>query len=173
MAGPVDLGGILKAMDRRIAELERRLRGRSREGVVVESDPGAGLYRVQLGEGLTTPWIRVQALSSGGVQIMAEPTVGQSVTVTSESGDLTDAQIALSSFSDAAPRPHGKSGEFAVAKGGVKMVLSAEGVSIVGDVSITGRLDVTGNGVSHNGVNIGDTHTHSGVTAGASQTGTP
>lgn len=45
--------------------------------------------------------------------------------------------------------------------GGVSMTISAAGVAI------------TGGTVTHNGVNIGSTHVHTGVTPGGSNTGTP
>lgn len=43
------------------------------------------------------------------------------------------------------------------------------GINIVTD----GDLNITSSSLKHNGVNIGDTHTHSGVQAGSGNTGAP
>ena len=100
--------------------MKRRARNRERKGVVVEVNPNEGLYRVQLREAegnmaaYLTPWIPVEALSTGHVKIQGEPVIGQPVLVRSESGDMSDAVIALSSFSDANPRPHDKNGELKI-----------------------------------------------------------
>ena len=172
MAGPLSIAGQIARLARRVAEIERRLRGRSRTGTVAASDPVRGLYRVQMTEGFLTPWIPVQALSSGGISIQAEPIIGQSVTVESESGDLTDATISMSSFSDSAPRPSSKAGEFVVAKGGVRLVLTDDGVTITGPVTINGNIATNGT-LTNNGKDVGSTHTHSGVDTGPGSTGTP
>lgn len=167
---PSSLPEMVANLHRRLAEVERRLRGRSRDGKVVEANEAEGLYRVEFNENGRTfrgPWMRVQAISAGGIDIQAEPKVGQAVTVTSESGDMTDGQISLSSFSDGAPRPHDKAGELKIKKGDVSILVSGGGVEIVGDLTITGGA------VTHNGVNIGDTHTHSGVETGPGDTGQP
>jgi phage baseplate assembly protein gpV len=157
-------------LHRRLAEVERRLRGRSRDGNVVEANEAEGLYRVEFnenGQRFLSPWMRVQAISAGGIDIQAEPKVGQAVTVTSESGDMADGQISLSSFNDSAPRPHDKAGELKIKKGDVNILVSGNGVEIVGSLTITGAS------VTHNGTNIGDTHTHSGVETGPGDTGEP
>lgn len=155
---PSDLPRIIGDLARRVAELERRDRNRSREGVVAEIDEAAGLARVRFngddGEPFLGPWMRTQALASGGVNIQAEPVVGQPVRVESQSGDLADGLISLSSFSDDNPRPHDKAGELAITKGGNALRITGAGVEI------TGPLTITGPSVTHNGVNIGDTHTH-------------
>lgn len=168
-----DLARVIAAQARKIEELNRRARGRSREGVVVESDAANGLFRVDLGAGgrpFLTPWIPAEALSAGTLAIQAEPVVGQHVRVTSESGDLTDAVVALSSFDASTARPHDKGGELKVVVGGTvitgtaddltlesnggKIVISADGIAI------TGAVAITGSGVTHDGVNIGKTHRH-------------
>lgn len=120
---PDDLPGMVAWLAREVAELKRRMRNRTREGKVIQEDAGKGLYRVRLRDSdgdepaYDTGWIRVQSLSAGQVKIQAEPVVGQWVTVTSESGDLTDAVIGLSSFNDDNRRPHDKSGELKITMG--------------------------------------------------------
>ena len=65
----------------------------AQQGRVVEADPARGLYRVDLGDGFLTGWIRARSPSTGALKMQAEPTVGQMVMVRSESGDLTDAAV--------------------------------------------------------------------------------
>ena len=45
--------------------------------------------------------------------------------------------------------------------------------TINGDLTVNGNVAFNGTSVQHNGTNIGDDHTHSGVTTGSGNTGTP
>lgn len=45
--------------------------------------------------------------------------------------------------------------------------------SMNGNFALTGTLDVTGGAFTHNGKNVGATHTHGGVVAGGSNTAVP
>lgn len=162
------LGDTITGLAREIQDLRRRASGRIREGKVAALNPGSGLYRVDIGHGATpflTDWIPVESLSSGELAIQAEPTMGQLVQVRSESGDLTDAVIALSSFDDSHPRPHGAAGEMRVKVGQADLLVAAGGLTLtVGGVSMLindSGVAITGGIVTHNGTNVGDTHTHS------------
>lgn len=94
----------------RIAEIERRARNRKRTGVIAEVGTGenAGKYRVRLSEQGDKPyltgWLKTRQLGAGGVKIDVLLSQGEEVDVTSESGDLTDAQIDLSTYSEANAR---------------------------------------------------------------------
>lgn len=61
--------------------------------------------------------------------------------------------------------------------GSVKLALAASKMTLkVGGVSLEvsgGGVTITGGTITHNGKNIGDTHAHSGVTAGIANTGVP
>lgn len=59
--------------------------------------------------------------------------------------------------------------ELNITGGTVKITADVE---ITGDVTITGNVETTGT-LENNGVDIGSTHVHSGVTTGASNTGAP
>jgi len=102
------------------------------------------------------------------------------VKICSESGDLRDATIQNSINSDANARPSGAGDTYVlssvgdttikvtgggsaavIAVGGVVLTVSAAGVTIVGG------------SVTHNGTDIGDTHTHSGIAPGLARTGDP
>ena len=162
-------------MTRRIADLERRSRGQSMEGRVSEADPAQGLYRVELADGFKTGWIPARSASSGALKMQAEPTVGQMVVVRSESGDLTDAAIESSGF--AGDRPHNKNGEWMVALGDASLLMTASSIVLaVGGSTVTitaGGISFSGSAVTHDGKNIGKTHTHGGVARDNGNTNPP
>lgn len=160
-----DLPRILSDVFRRLSDLERRSRGQGMEGRVSDADPAKGLYRVELADGFKTGWIPVRSASSGALKIQAEPTVGQMVMVRSESGDLTDAAIEGSGF--AGDRPHDKNGELFASLGAASFLMTEDSiVLVVGGSSLTitaGGIAISGPAVTHDGKNIGKTHTHGGV----------
>lgn len=160
-----DLPRILSDMTRRIADLERRSRGQTMEGRVSDADPAQGLYRVELADGFKTGWIPARSASSGALKMQAEPTVGQMVVVRSESGDLTDAAIEGSGF--AGDRPHNKNGEWMATLGDASLLMTAGSiVLIVGGSTVTitaSGIAFSGPIVTHDGKNMGKTHTHGGV----------
>lgn len=193
-----DLADHVAALSRDLAEIQRRQTWQAKEGKVAELDEAAGLYRVDFGGGFLSPWLPVEALSSGALRIQAEPVSGQTVKVVSQSGDMTDGIIALSSFSDANGRPHNRAGELKVSVGGTvitgtadsltlesngsTIVLDASGITASGDaISIDGNtvsidgdgVAITGSGLTHNGTNVGDDHQHGGVMSGPAVTGPP
>ncbi|WP_421998208.1 hypothetical protein [Roseovarius confluentis] len=144
-----------------------------------QADVGSGLYRVRISDEFITPWIPVEALSSGDLKIQGEPVIGQRVKVTSESGDMTDAVIALSSFTDTNVRPKQANGELVITKAGHRLELTGEGFAFTGPVKITGPVDIKGNfrtadGVfEHNGTNVGHDHKHTDTQPGNGTTGEP
>jgi phage baseplate assembly protein gpV len=162
-----DLARVIAGMAREIEELRRRDRGRSREGTVVEADPGRGLFRVDVGrEGhpFVTGWIPAEALSAGALAIQAEPVMGQRVRVTSESGDLTDAVIGLSAFGGDVARPGGPGGDLRVRLGAAEFTVTGSSIVLrVGGTSLTlsaAGLAAAGPALTHGGTNVGRTHTH-------------
>ncbi|MBR9651913.1 phage baseplate assembly protein V [Thalassovita aquimarina] len=177
------LAEIIDDLRRRLSELERRQRAQSRTGVVAEVDPAQGLARVRLQDGdrpFVTGWIPWAEPSAGANKTHNPPSVGQQVQVTSESGDLHDAVIQGSLNSDANGRPSVAGDEQVLASvGDVRISVSGGGSSIalsVGGVALTitaSGFAFAGGQVTHNGTDIGDTHKHGGVLAGADNTGTP
>jgi len=88
----------------RMAELERRNRNRRRKGTIAEVSGDKSKYRVKLseqaGKPYLTPWIKARTLAAGGVKVDVLYSVGEQVDVVSENGDMTDAQIDFSTYSD-------------------------------------------------------------------------
>lgn len=186
---PEDLPGQVSWLMREIAEMKRRERNRRRTGRVIAAKPEDGLYKVRLREeeGLEpyeTGWLKAEALAAGGVKIQADPVVGQIVTMTSESGDLTDAVISLSSFNDENTRPHGKNGELmiTVSDGAFSLLVEANGDTTLkagklsftaAAIEMTGPVQINGDALRHNAKNVGDTHKHGAVMPGPSDTDVP
>ncbi len=53
------------------------------------------------------------------------------------------------------------------------IVIAGAAITLEGTVTINGNLAVNGAELTHNGVDIGDSHRHGGVTPGAGNTGVP
>ncbi|KAB1086486.1 hypothetical protein F4V91_08620 [Neorhizobium galegae] len=169
----------------RIAELERRARNRRRKGTVAEIGTGdkAGRYKVQLSEQGETPylsdWIKPRQIAAGDVKIDVLYSQGEQVDVVSESGDLTDAQIDFSTYSDDNQRVntdspfHIKIGDTVITASGNTVTITAADIKFVGDVEIEGSVVIEGPVLTHNGKNIGSDHEHIEVVRGGENTGPP
>lgn len=57
--------------------------------------------------------------------------------------------------------------------GGAAILTVAGGLTLDGDLTVNGNVNLNGGAVTHNGTNIGDTHTHGGVDPGPGNTGAP
>lgn len=118
----------------RIAELQRRIDGQNRTGLVTEVNAKDGWARVDLGPDPVTgepmisakvPW---EEPAMGAIKWHIPPKVGEQVRVRSETGDLSDARIAVGSVpSDANRRPHDKEDEHVRTVGNVR-VLEKDGM---------------------------------------------
>lgn len=161
---------------RRVSEVERRNRNRKRTGKVAEVDYANGLARVELstqdGKSYLSPWMPWKEIASGGIKSHIPPTKGEQVDVVSESGDLTDGVIDMSTPSNANPRPH-DGPEAVITKGDSRITIGDGAVEIIADLTIRGALEIVGPAVTHNGKNIGDDHEHTGVEPGGALTGPP
>ena len=72
------------------------------------------------------------------------------------------------------------SGTVTIAVGGSSAVVTdsaitgkAEAINLTGKITLNGDVVIKGSILTHNGLNVGSTHTHKGVTPGAGITGTP
>lgn len=165
----------------RVAELERRMDGSQRHGVVHEVDPQAGTVRLRLGEGtdgepfLSPPIPYAQTM--GALKAHIPPSVGQQMTMMAPGGDWRQAVAMGMSASEANPSPSGAGDQNVITFGAVKIALTGDGVTIeAGGVTLSitgGGMAVTGGEVTHNGTNIGDDHEHKGVVMGGDNTGPP
>lgn len=136
--------------ERKIAELDRRGRNRKRTGVVSAVDTAKGLARVKFMDGeqgaFLSPWMPWKEIASGGIKSHIPPTVGEQVDVVSESGDLTDAVIDMSTPSNANPRPH-DGPEAVITMGGSRITIGGDGVTIrAGKIVLDGEVHLGGEG---------------------------
>lgn len=160
---------------RRDAERTRRDRNRRRTGTVKEGPDGKGRYRVLLssqgGKEFLTGWIKPRIAAGGQVKIDVLLKSGEQVDVVSESGDMTDARIEMSDYSEANPREN-EATPLHIQVDGDAVIIAGK-LKITADVEIAGRVDITGESVTHNGKDIGDTHKHGGVSPGGALTDVP
>jgi phage baseplate assembly protein V len=111
------LSAVIVDLYHRMEEVERRLENRSRKGKVVEVDGEKGLARVAIGKDPATgqpylsPPIPWKEQRMGFIKTHFPPSVGEQVSVESDSGDFTDAVIDTALPSNQNPRPHNKVGE--------------------------------------------------------------
>ena len=172
---------IIAELAGRIAELERRVSSGVRHGTVAEVDPAAGTVRLKIGtdadggDFLSPPIPYAQTM--GALKAHIPPSVGQNMTMMAPGGDWRQALAIGLSASDANPSPSGAGDQNVITFGSATITLAGDGLTIsVGGVSVSisgGGLAVTGGAVTHNGTNIGDDHTHSGIVPGPANTGPP
>ena len=185
---PNDLPGQIRWIADQIAEQKRRDRNRKRIGVVREVDYKKGLARAEFsgqgGKAFLGPWMPWGEVASGGIKTHIAPSIGEQVSVTSETGDLADGEISLSVPSNANPRPH-DGPEPVITFGKTRLQIDREefvftgnvrikgGLVTEGDAEISGGVHFKGPSVRHNAKNIGDTHIHSGVEPGSATSSVP
>lgn len=148
-----------------------------RFGTIASVDLAAALAIVEAGDVTSPPlqWIEW----AGAFRTFAPPSVGEQVLLLCPEGDIAAAVILRGLYTAANGAPAGDGNPCLTGPAGLSITLTPSGiqiaapggVSIEGDVSITGRLtateDVTGGGISLK------SHTHGGVQAGAASSGGP
>lgn len=134
----------------RLAEIERRNRNRKRTGTIAEGPDDKGRYRVKISEQGGTPylspWVKPKTYAAGGVKMDVVYTVGEQVDLVSESGDLTDAVIEMSTYSEANAREntgnvplHIKIGSTVIQAGGDGVKITAGKIVLDGEVHLGGE----------------------------------
>ncbi|ORE90544.1 phage-related baseplate assembly protein V [Stappia sp. 22II-S9-Z10] len=127
---PSTLEDVLGQILFKLADDERRNRGRVRMGTIEEVDAEKGLARVKLGEQgeyppLLSPWIRWKEQAMGDMRTHFPPSKGQQVRVVSQNGEIADAEIDLSIPQDSIERPSSSGSEYVLADvGGTRIVVS-------------------------------------------------
>lgn len=151
---------------------------------VVEVDPGRARAKVSFGPEATSAWLPWLTERSSAIAVWAPPSAGEQVLCLSPSGLTKDAIILGALFSGTNAAPSGSAGEHLIKIGGSSIsitggsiVLSSNGSTLTIDGSgIThtgGATEVNTGSLNHKGTNVGDTHTHKGITPGPSRTGDP
>ena len=152
MTVPSNLPDIMADAYKRIAELERRFQNQRRSGTVYEVDDDKMLARVNLaddadGEPFLGPWMAWKTIAAGGVKVNIPPTVGQQVEVTSESGDIADGTIDLSSKSTENSLPAAKGGGGHLTFDGGSILFGDGKIHLkAGDIILEGNTHLGGEG---------------------------
>ncbi|BBQ26440.1 phage baseplate assembly protein V [Aeromonas sp. WP2-W18-CRE-05] len=177
--------------DYSIGELSRQIANLIRVGEVIDkdfSDPDAPRVKVAV-SGFESDWLPFGADRAGHTKTWSPLSVGEQVLILSPYGDLGQAVIVCSLYSESNPAPSsGDNVEKTVFHDGstvsydsVSHTLNAiiDGTTIAADrgrialgvggvtfVITAGGLDIQGGQVTHNGKNIGSDHAHSGIQRG-------
>lgn len=172
-------------------ELHRLLSNIAREGRVEQVRTGnPARCRVRTGELLTT-WVRWLSLASGGAQQTRHwraPAVGEPCLLIAPGGDLAQAVALVGLFSEDMPQASESADverhDFSATdhwehnrnSSALVFEIAASIVLRVGESSISitpGGIDMRSPALTHNGINVGHTHAHSGVIPGPANTGGP
>lgn len=146
-------------------------------GPVEEIDAEKG-YRIKLGEGedgqpYLSPWLGHPETGKTSIPLKK----GQIVGVVNPGGDPRQGFIIRNGYSDEHKSPNSDMEANVFEDAGIKLTIAGGALTVVaGGVTavISGSgVAVTGGQVTHNGINIGSTHEHTGVVHGGDLTGPP
>ena len=149
------------------AQLPNQLNALLFYGIVVAVNPVAGVVQVQDGE-LTTDWIPYTVPRFGGIKVYSCPSVGETVMVLSESGDIANAVVGPSLTKGGG----GVAGQHTIVLGNTVLSYSEStgNLSITAPtIAITGNVVITGTVVA-NSISLTE-HIHPGDSGGV--TGPP
>lgn len=178
-----------------LTETDRRLANIVTIGTVKAVDAANGLLQVDL-DGPESEWIPWTVSRAGGDRSWWAPEVGEQVVVAAPSGDLGGAVVLGSLYQDDYPEPatsldvhriiysdgtiveYDRAAHQLLANLGASKIQASrtEIVLQVGSakISITSSgIAITGGTLTHNGKNVGEAHTHSGVEPGSASSGPP
>lgn len=177
--------------DAALAMLQAAMKQLIKIGLVVEVDASKGRARVQF-EGLKSAWLRWGVARAGNDITWWAPEVGEQVLVLFAFGDETQGVIAQSLYSNAFAAPENslekrtmqfKDGAIIeydreahhlkaiLPAGATTELVSDGGVTIVGDIAVTGKVTVSEDVVA-SGISLVN-HTHGGIVRGGAETDAP
>jgi len=152
-----------------VEDLNRRMSSMVVAGRVAEID--GDRVRLELGEDgsgkkFLSPWVQVQEMA-GATGSRFPVAVGDPMRLLSPGGEIGAASLAIrDGYTDDAPSP-AAGDELALAHGGCAIRI------VDGRIRLEGPLEIVGESLTHNGVNVGDDHRHGGVEPGGALTDTP
>lgn len=151
-----------------LADLERRLANVVRYGTITEVDAANARAKVTFGGETASAWLQFSTSRAGGARVWSPPVPGEQVVVFSPMGDTAQGVIMGSLPNDAFPPPSGDGGTYQIdLPSGVSISVAGGAINISAPGNITVNGDVIANGISL------ETHLHSGVVPGGSNTGQP
>lgn len=175
------VGRVLRQLLDRVVEAERRGAAQEMRGKVTDVDATKARARIELGKDedgqpVKSPWIPYKQIA-GALKIHQPPTVGETMTLRSASGDVEQGVLEAFHWSDDNPANSTDAQSNVMTFGDCKVTIGTSSIEVeVGGVKATfsgSGFEVTGGEVKHNDKDIGDTHKHSGVISGGDDTGPP
>lgn len=173
------------------ADLIRRLENLIRLGTVADVDPAKPRCRMKTG-GLVTAWLPCFTLRAGEDRTWDPPSIGEQGIVFSPSGDPATGAVLVGLNSDAFPAPDDNPNRHrrtyrdgavieydteshtlraTLPDGGQVDIVAPAGVTILGDVTVTGLVTVSEDVVAA-GISLVQ-HVHGGVLTGGATTEAP
>lgn len=184
-------------IDRSLSEVHQRLARVFMPGKVAQVRSLAGDWQVRLdlgenteGKAVLSPWLPVQPVSAGALKVKVRPSIGERFGMLSPSGTVGEGSWCVRGPFDqdhAAPAgaedvvlERGQSritiadGRIVITTGSATVELAGGEVRVNGStVHVDGEIELTGDALTHNRKNIGDSHRHTGVFVGPANTGPP
>lgn len=152
-------------LERIVSRQQMRINNILREAKVLEVDTQNGLAIVDA-HGVVSkpiPWLQ----QAGDIVDWEPPAAGQRMVMLSPNGDVGRAFLLPGGFTEAVGQPYSDGAMFGRQIGGTKLSGSASGYmvetqtfTIKANVVIQGNVDISGGRLTHNGVNVGSSHTH-------------
>lgn len=176
-----EINRVLRQLLERMVEGERRSAAQEMRGKVTDVDTAKARARIQLGmnddgEPVKSPWLPYKQIA-GALKIHQPPTVGETMTLRSASGDVEQGVLEAFHWSDDNPANSTDAQSNVMTFGDCKVTIGTSSIDVeVGDVkaSFSGSgFEVTGGTIKHNAKDIGDTHKHGGVVEGGQITEPP
>jgi hypothetical protein len=175
--------GVLRDVLERLQESNRRLAGVEMRGKIPENGIDAAKKKIRVvlgktpeGEDVLSPWVPVKQVA-GALKLHSLPSVGQVMSIRSETGDIEQGVAEPFHWSDDNPAPSDDPEEHLLQFGDVTVSLKSGGLRVsvggcVWDFTSSG-FDQTGGSIQHDGVPIDKTHVHKDVTFGPDLSGPP
>ncbi|WP_187967856.1 phage baseplate assembly protein V [Aquibium microcysteis] len=165
----------IEALERKAARLDARVNNVVREGRIVEVDNAKGTVRVDA-HGIETGYVPMMQ-QAGEVNEWTPMAVGQRVVLISPSGDVSRSFAMPGGYTDEVSQPHDKGAEKRITIGSAVLTFTGDGLTIeTGGAKFeltSAGFKQTGGRMEHDGLDVGTTHTHGGITRGGANTDPP
>ncbi|OJY66453.1 phage baseplate assembly protein V [Rhizobium sp. 60-20] len=175
--------GDIEDLVRRIVDQHLSRQARERAATITAYDPNRHAVKAQLQpEGVETGWMPIGTAHVGnGFGIAIGPQIGDQIVVGFHDGDPEAPYMKARLHSDQERPPVAQAGEmvFQTAAGFILKADQSGAVTLTlngQDFTIDaggGNVHINSAGLFHNGKSVGDTHEHTDVTPGPSNTGPP
>lgn len=141
-------------------QANRRIATMSLPGKVAVVDAEKRLLRLKIGktrngEDILSPWVRWQEAGAGGLKIHSQPAIGEQMVLSSVSGTVGGASMAMPATYDQDHEAPSKSEDTTVIeRGGGRIELGPDGILLKGNVRAEGDV------FTHNNKDVGFKHGH-------------